>query len=315
MALIRRHSFRLGVCILAASALGLTGCAAAESGEGGPRVVVTFPVLGAVVTELVGPQAEVDVLMPDDVDPHDWSPSARDIEAVGQADLVVANGLDLEENLADALEEAEDAGTPAFHATDHIDVRELGQGGHDDEDGDEGDEGDHGHDGGDPHFWVDPLSMREVVLALDRFVSEETGIDLGDRADRLARRLDALDASIRERVATIPEERRKLVTGHESLGYFADRYGFELVGTVIPSSTSQAEASAAWIADLAERIEEEDVDVVFTEVGTPDAVVDAIAGESRARVVEIPSHSLPDDGRYETYVDGVVDRIVSALAG
>lgn len=299
--------FLVSVVVAAMVAAGLSACDADDDGSAdGPRIVVTFPVLGAIVDELVGPQIDVEVLMPDNVDPHDWSPSARAIEAVARADLVVANGLALEEGLAGALDEAKHAGTPVFHATDHIDVRTLGSGDDHDDDHDES---------GDPHFWVDPLSMREVVLALDRFISEQTTLDLQDRAERLAGRLDALDTSIRERVATIPEERRKLVTGHESLGYLADRYGLELIGTVIPSSTSQAEASAAQMAALAADIREEGVDVVFTEVGTPRSVVDAIGREAGARVVELPSHSLPDDGSYLTFVDDLVDRIVSALAG
>lgn len=322
MTLIPRSLLRFVVGLAGAAlvAAGLSACATDDGSAGGPHIVVTFPVLGAIVEELVGPEIDVEVLMPDNVDPHDWSPSARAIEAVGRADLVVANGLALEEGLAGALDEAERAGTPVFHATDHIDVRALGLGGDDDhhdddhDEGDEHDDDDH-HDGGDPHFWVDPLSVREVVLALDRFISEQTSLDLQDRAERLARRLAALDTSISERVATIPEERRKLVTGHESLGYLADRYGFELIGTVIPSSTSQAEASAAQMATLATVIREEGVDVVFTEIGTPRSVVDAIGREAGARVVELPSHSLPDDGSYFTFVDDLVDRIVSALAG
>lgn len=309
MALISRRVVRHRL-IVAGSAVALAALVAG-CGTSGPagrgdrlRVVVTFPVLGAVVTELVDGQADVGVLMPDNVDPHDWSPSARDVEAVGTADAVIANGLGLEEGLTDALDEADHDGTPIFRATDHITVRSLGT-----SSTDPGDE----HDGGDPHFWTDPIAMRDVVVALGRFLGSETGLDVSARAETLATRLDDLDASVRERVATIPRARRKLVTGHESLGYFADRYGFQVVGTVIPASTSQAEASARQIARLAERVHDEHVDVIFTEIGTSKAVVDAISTESGARVVEVATHSLPDDGSYFTFLDDLVDRIVAAL--
>ena len=93
----------------------------------GVDIVVTTSVLGSVVRDLVGDRATVTVLMGNGVDPHDWSPSAQDIETVYAADLVVANGLGLEEGLHDALEEAEAKGIRVFEATDHIDVRELGE--------------------------------------------------------------------------------------------------------------------------------------------------------------------------------------------
>ena len=116
-------------------------------------IVVTTDILGAIVRDLVGDAAEVTVLMEGGVDPHGWAPSARETEAVFGADLVVANGLRLEEGLVDVLESAAADGIPVFQATDHIVVRTLGPGS--DEDG-----------VGDPHFWLDPLAMRDVVIAL-----------------------------------------------------------------------------------------------------------------------------------------------------
>ena len=283
---------------------------------GGLDIVVTHAVLGAVVSDLVGDRAAVTVLMGDGVDPHDWSPSARDLETVYGADLVVANGLDLEEGLHDALEQAEADGVPVFKATDHITLRQVGQAEAAREDEAEAghqDEADHEHGPGDPHFWVDPISMIAVVDALAPLIGE-LGVDVADRQADLVARLTTLDADVRARLAVIPSEARTLVTGHESMGYFADRYGFRIVGAVIPGLSSQGEASARELAELAEVIRDQGVRAIFTEIGTPRSVAEAISAETGASLVELPSHTLPEDGSYVTFITRIAGTIADALA-
>ncbi|MFH0751674.1 MAG: metal ABC transporter substrate-binding protein [Chloroflexota bacterium] len=291
-----------------AAAVGSVALLAAACSAGGatpdpasPSVVVTYPILGAVVADLVGARAAVTVLMGNGVDPHDWSPSAKDIERVEKADLVVANGLDLEEGLAKPLAEAEKRGVVVFRATDHVAIRQTAA----------GPAGDAGA-GGDPHLWVDPLAMRDVVLALVPALGS-VGIDVADRAAALAGRLVDLDAATRATLAVVPEARRLLVTGHESMGYFADRYGFRLVGAVVPGLTSQGEVAAGQLADLRAAIEAEGVTVIFAEIGTPAAVVEAIGRETGAAVVELPSHTLPADGSYATFIGQIATAIATAL--
>ena len=296
-----RPPMRLRLATLAVvAALAAAGCGGAGGSPppSGPSVVVTYSVLGAVVTELVGDHAAVTVLMANGVDPHDWSPSAKDIERVMNAGIVVANGLGLEEGLAKTLEEAEKAGVAVFRATDHIQVRELAE------------ESDHA--GGDPHFWVDPISMRDVVAALATELAA-AGIDVADRSADLQQRLVDLDAEARETLAVVPETGRKLVTGHESMGYFADRYGFQIVGTVIPGLSSQGEVSAGELAALKAQIEAEGVSAIFTEIGTPAAVVEAVGRETGVEVVELPSHTLPDDGSYFTFIRQIASDVAGAL--
>lgn len=274
-----------------------------EAGQGGPprpTIVVTYPVLASVVSALVGNQAQVKVLMDSGVDPHDWSPSAKDIEAVDRAEVVVANGLGLEAALDDGLEEAKANGRPVFFATDHITVRPLDDSGE--------------SSAGDPHFWVDPVAMTEVVQALGPFLEAQLGLNLASEQARLEKDLVSLDISIRTKVASLPPARRQLVTGHESLGYFADRYGFTLVGAVVPSSSSQAEASAAQLAELKHKVQQVGAKVVFTEAGTPHDVAEAVARETGAVLVELPSHNLTGNGSYERFVTGLADTIVQALA-
>lgn len=273
-------------------------------------IVVTTSVLGAVIQDLVEDGATVTVLMGNGVDPHDWSPSAQDIETVYGADLVIANGLDLEEGLHDVLDEAAANGVPVFEATDHITLRELDEGASAEDD--HADE-EHGHGTQDPHFWVDPVSMRQVVEALAPVIGE-LGLDVTDREADLGGRLDALDAEVRTVLEPIMADARDLVTGHESMGYFADRYGFTLVGAVIPGLSSQGEVSAQELAAISEQIRDQGVTVIFTEIGTPQSVVDAIAGETGAQVVALPSHNLPADGSYFTFIRDIATAIAGALA-
>ena len=95
----------------------------------------------------------------------------------------------------------------------------------------------------DPHLWMDPLTLREVVLALGPELAAH-GIDAAAGANAVAGELEGLNTKVAQILAVVPADQRKLVTGHESLGYFATRYGFTLVGAIVPSLTSQAEVSA-----------------------------------------------------------------------
>jgi zinc/manganese transport system substrate-binding protein len=294
-----RLRLRIVVAVVAAALLGGACSAGGSPAPESPSVVVTTAVLGSVVGELVGDAAAVTVLMANGVDPHEWSPSAKEIERVMKADLVVANGLGLEEGLEKALVEAEKAGVAVFRATDHIQVREVTG---------EGDD----HGAGDPHFWVDPISMQDVVRALAEALAP-AGVDVADRGADLEQRLADLDAETRATLAVVPDAARTLVTGHESMGYFADRYGFELIGTVIPGLSSQGEVSAGELAALKAQIVAEVVCVLFTEIGTPVAVVAAIAKETGAAVVELPSHTIPDDGSYFSFIREIASAVADAL--
>ncbi len=271
-------------------------------GRGGvgwtPEVVVTTTVLGSLVEDLVGDDADVRVLMPNGVDPHDFQPSARDAATLGEADLVVRNGLDLEVGLDGAVASARDAGVPVFTATDHVD--EAAGGG--------------ARVAGDPHIWMDPLAIRDVVDALAPEIRRALGVDVSPRAAALAGRLADLDAEIRADLADIPAERRRLVTGHESMAWFADRYRFELVGALIPSLSPQAQVSASDLSALRAQIEREGVPAIFAELGTPDGVAEAIGEQTGARVVPIGTHRLPADGSYLTFMRDVAAAVHDGLA-
>lgn len=303
---------------LAAAAAGLAlagalagGCGSDDAAAGRPEIVATTTVLGSLAEELVGSAAEVRVLMPNGVDPHDYQPSARDVEALRDADLVVENGLGLEEGLLDALGEARTSGVPVFTATDHVRLRQVGEG---EAAGGRRDDGEEARGPDDPHIWMDPVAMRDAMAALAPVVERELGLDLGERPADLVARLDDLDAEIRETLSVVPEERRKLVAGHESMGYFAGRYGFELLGAVVPSLSSRAQVSASDLAALRRQVEREGVPAIFNELGTPPGVADAVGDETGARVVEIRTAVLPADGSYFTFMREAAATVAAALA-
>ncbi len=271
-------------------------------------IVVTYSILGTLVKELVGTDANVVVLVPNGQDPHEWEPSARDIETLNKADLVVQNGLSLEGGLQKTLSLAAQQGVKSFTASDHITVRKVGQG-----EGIPGAGADQLVGASDPHLWTDPLSMKAVVAALVDQLKVDLGLDESLRARQLEGQLDNLNNEIGSLVNTLPEAERKLVTGHDSLGYFADRYGFKLVGAIIPSLTSQAEVSAADLAALKKLIEQNQVKAIFSELGTPPAIAQAIGQETSVKVVELSTHILPADGSYFTFMRDLAQTIVNNL--
>jgi zinc/manganese transport system substrate-binding protein len=205
-----------------------------------------------------------------------------------------------------------------FEAGDHVTVRTGEEGAHEDEaspeaDAEHDDEG-HDHAAGDPHLWLDPIAMRDVAAALVPALGEVC-IDVEGRGTTVAAALEAVDEEARSILEAVPADRRKLVTGHESLGYFADRYGFELVGAVVPGLSTQGEASARELAALADAIRAAGVSVVFSERGTPPAVAAAVAEETGAAVVELPVEQLPDDGSYLSFIRSLATTVANGLAG
>lgn len=290
--------------------LATMSASVAAGGRERPSVVVTTEVLGSVVTGLVGDAAEVTTLMRGGADPHAWQPSARDSEAVFAADLIVTNGLDLEEGLVSVLDQAAADGVPRFEATDHVSVRDLA--GHGESDAGAATD-DHEHEAGDPHFWLDPLAMRDVVMGLYPVLAD-AGIDVGGRGAELASELEALDAELTAILAPIPDAQRQLVTGHGALGYLADRYGLRIVGTVIPGLSSSDEPSAREVAELVEAIRESGATAVFSDVGTPRAVAEAVANETGARLIELHVAQLPEGGAYADLLRGLAGTIADALA-
>jgi zinc/manganese transport system substrate-binding protein len=308
-----RHT--LSISLLAGAALvlpacGVTSSTSADSSTSGskrPQVVVTSPVLGTVVRTVMGDAGDVRVLMPNGSDPHEWSPSARDIQAVLNADLVVENGLGLESGLQDPIKEAKAKGVDVFTVTDHITVRKVKAG-----EGAEADDPDQAPGADDPHLWMDPLTMKQWVQAFVPALTK-AGIEGSANISKVEADLDALNTEVAGILDRVPAERRRLVTGHESLGYLAERYHYQLVGAVVPSLTSQGEPSARELADLTTKIKAAQVPAIFTEIGTPKATAEAIGKDTGTKVVELSTHTLPADGSYRTFMLDIANTIAGAL--
>lgn len=305
------RSLRLSLGVLALAALLLASCGRpgpAPAPGGKKAIVVTYSILGSLVSDLVGEAAGVKVLVPNGLDVHEWEPSARDIESLMGADLVVVNGLGLEGGLEKSLSQARAKGIPFFVAADHVQVRRVGEG-----EGIPTGDPDQALGAQDPHIWTDPVAMEAVVLALAPALKEGLGLEVQARAASLAEALRALDGEIAAQVSALPQARRRIVTGHESLGYFAQRYGFRLVGALVPSLSSEAEASAAWLASLKGLMAQAGVEVIFTEVGTPPRVAQALARETGARAIPLATHLLPPGGDYAAFERALAQTILKGL--
>ena len=177
----------------------------------------------------------------------------------------------------------------------------------------------HGHGVEDPHFWFDPhrvkLAVNEITARLS--VLDPDGADgYVANASEYTAQLDELDAWTLEQIAAVPDSQRFLVTSHDSFGYFADRYGLEVVGVIL-STTTEAEPSAEHLTELVEVVEKYSVPAVFGEATVSERLATSIAEESGAELIRLYSGSLGVDGSgAETYLDMVrtnVERIGKAL--
>lgn len=283
--------------------MGVAGCGESDSSTASdtrPTVVVTANILGDVVQNLVGADVQVEVLMPVGVDPHEFSPSARQAADMRGADALVVTGRGLEAGLGDAIDAAEGDGVPVVTATDALPA---------------------GAD--DPHLFSDPVLMRQAArLIADQLAAEIPSLDTPAFAARVTGYLDelaALDAEVRAQLAVIPPERRLLVTNHEVFGYFAERYDFEVLGALVPGSSTLAQPSAADMAALADLIAERHLPAIFADTSAPSRLVDALAAEgSGVAVVELYTESVgPAGSDGDTYVSLTrtnAARISAALA-
>jgi zinc/manganese transport system substrate-binding protein len=271
-------------------------------------IVVTYSILDSIVKDLVGDQATVTVSIPNGLDPHEWEPSAKDIEKINKADLVIENGLGLEGGMEKTLDAARNSGVKFLTASDYITVRHVRPG-----EGIPTGDPDQVVGAPDPHFWMDPIAMKSVVAALVPVLKADLNLDVSAQAQDLENRLDSLNIEVANITAIIPQEDRKLVTGHESMGYFAQRYNFRLVGVIIPSLSTQAEVSAADLAALKQAIQDNQVKAIFTELGTSATVAKAIGDETGVKVIELTTHALPSDGSYFTFMRNIATVITNGL--
>ena len=266
-----------------------------------PVVVVTYSVIGDVVAQLVGDKAVVNVLIPDGQDPHEFQPSAKDIEALNNAAIVISNGLDFEEGLEDVLENVVESGNKVFMVGEHITVLKTK----------EADDHEHDHGGVDPHLWLSPGTMLEMLPALTSALSDALGIDLANSSVALTTNLEELDKEIQQTISGLQD--CNLVSGHDEMGYFAARYGCQIIGAIIPSFTTTSEATAGELAELKSLIKQYKVAAIFTGLGTNPAVADQLAKELGIKAVTLSTHYLDGANNYQEFMLRMVTQIAEAL--
>ena len=298
------------------------------------KVVTTSNILADWVRVVGGDRVEVFPLLPPNSDLHAFQPGARDITRVADADLVFSVGLNLEAGwLNDLLENTARSPNSIVSLGEFVDpitfvetveAREEHHGhergneqvreGHDtDEDG-------HDHGSFDPHFWFDPLRVNHAVTVISDQLSDldpEGASRYRGNAAAYSLELDSLHDWTTEEVAKLPEDRRLLVTSHDSFQYFAQRYGFKIVGAVMPVTTER-EPTAQELTGLVETIRCQGVPAVFAEKSHSDRLSRRIAEETGARLIGgLYTGSLgPPGGEAGAYTDLMrynVSTIVEAL--
>lgn len=303
--------------MLATAALLAQPARAADAPRRPLRLVATTTFVADTVRRVAGPDATLSVLLPPDLDPHAYEPSPRDAVTLSGADVVFQNGLGLEHFLADLIQTAGEGRAPArvVSVSDGIAARRLGGHGPDHED-------EHGHEHGelDPHVWLNPLHVATWTRNIERTLSEldpERATAYAERAAAYRAELEALDERVRQAVAAVPASQRRFVTDHEEFGYFAERYGFEVVGAIIPSVSTLAEPSARDLAGLERALRASGTRVIVVGAAGRDAVAQRLAGDTGARVVPLYTCALGGPGSpaatYVDYLELNVRRLVAAL--
>jgi zinc/manganese transport system substrate-binding protein len=317
---VQRHPH---IATLAGGCLLVAACGSGSSASGDATVVATTAVMGDVVENLVGDLATVEVLMPRDADPHEFQPSARQAVTISEADLLVTNGGGLEAGLEDAVDAAAADGVPVFEALDHVETLVAGDSADSaDSEADHAEDDGHGHDV-DPHFSTDVVRMATAAEALaDTLAAEVPTLDTDEfreQADAYVSELTLLDREVDATIAAVPDEQRKLVTDHLVFSYFADRFGFEIVGSILPSTTTEAAPSARDLDDLATAVSDIGVSAIFVEARSDDSLARTVADQAGGvEVVELHGETLGEPGSgADTYVGMIrtnATRIADALA-
>jgi ABC-type Zn uptake system ZnuABC Zn-binding protein ZnuA len=292
------------IIILTLLTLAITGCKPASSSlEADSAILTSTTFLADITRHIAGDRVRVESLLPVGADPHSYQPTPQDAAKIADSRLLIVNGMEYEHFIESLLENA-GGGREIVEASAGISVREDAGGEH----------------GVDPHMWLDPnlviTYVENIREGLTHFDPEGAAIYQAN-ADAYAADLKSLDAWIAEQVAQIPPGRRLLVANHESLGYFAERYGFTIVGTVVESFSSGASPSAEQMASLIEQIQSSGAPAIFLDASDNDALAKQIADETGVRVVTgLHVESLTDGAPAATYIEMMkhnVTLIVEAL--
>ncbi len=281
----------LATLVLLFVAAPFAGCGAV--GSGSVQVLTTTTILADMAKQVAGNRMTVGSIVPAGAHVEEYEPRPDDAKRMSQASLVITNGRDLDKWVAPLLRNAK-SGTPVVVVTDGL--RDID---------------------GNPHMWFDPALARAYVEKIrDAFiVRDPQGKELYTvSALKYSSELLTLEVELKAKVATIPPDRRRLVTSHDAFPYFARAFGFEIVGFAQPEPGKMP--SAGELADLVDKVKTAKVAAVFSEAGASPQLAETIATETGAKVVtDLPTDSVLDPPA-DTYVGLmrlVVDKIVAVL--
>lgn len=298
---------KLRVVILVLLAWILSSCAGQASpnadGSNSPDVLTTTTILADVTRNIAGNRLVVEALLPIGSDPHSYQPTPQDIARLSESKVLIVNGADYEHFLEAVLENGEGE-RMLIEASAGLPLRNDSE----------------SEQGIDPHLWLDPNNVigyaESIRDGLSQFDPE--GADTYQaKASAYIEQLTELDTWIHEQVAQIEPERRVLVTNHEAFGYFAERYGFKVIGTIVQSFSSDASPSAQQMAALIDQINQVEAPAIFLDASDNPSLAQQIAAETGVNVVaDLYVESLTNGAPAATYIDMMkhnVTRIVQAL--
>jgi ABC-type Zn uptake system ZnuABC Zn-binding protein ZnuA len=269
-----------------------------ETAGGNDRlgVVATTGQAADFAREVGGERVNVTGLIAPNADPHEFEIRPDDVAKLSDAKLVVRSGGDLDEWLDGAIESS-GADAQVLTLSDRVELRED-----------------------DPHWWQDPRNAIAAVAALrDALIEADPGGAAAYRrgASAYTKRLERLDRTVEACIDKVPAADRTLVTTHDALGYYAERYGIRVVGAVIPSRSTAAQPSAGEVSELVETIRRERVKAIFAESSVKPDVEEAIARESGARVGKaLWADTLgPEGSDGATYVDSIASNTAALVEG
>ena len=295
---MKRITF-LWILILFITACG--GKPASSSGTTAPVILASTTFLADITRNIAGDRVSVASLLPIGADPHSYQPTPQDVTKIEHSKLLITNGADYERFLKPLLENA-GGEREVIEASTGISLRKDAQG------------------SADPHVWLDPNNVityvENIREALTHYNPKDAAV-YQSNADAYIAELKNLDAWIVAQVNQIPVEKRLLVTNHEAFGYFAERYGFTITGTVIESFSSDASPSAQQMAALIDQIKLSGAPAIFLDASDNTSLAQQIAGETDVRVItDLHLESLTDGAPAGTYIDMMkynVAQIVNAL--
>lgn len=290
---------RIAFIFLSILALILASC----SGTAAPDILTTSTILADITQHVVGDRLSVGSLVPVGADPHSYQPTPQDTAKISKSKVLVINGADYEQFLKPVLGNI-DEGRPIIEASAGLRLRTNPDGGQ----------------GTDPHLWLDPNNVIVYVENIHEGLAKfdpDGAENYKSNASAYIAQLQELDAWINGQISQIPPQHRLLVTNHESFGYFAERYGFTVVGAVIPSFSSDASPSAQQMAMLVDQIKLYDAPAIFLDASDNPALAQQISSETGVKVVsDLHLESLTNNGPAGTYIDMMkynVTKIVDAL--